>query len=518
MNYPGNPRFDPLQLKMKDYLDWKEAWAHDPSLIEDNAMFYAFSTDAGRNAPKGYQIRRSADLIHWEYVGSAFPLKNSAKAYAKGKGTEEYGNLLRAYRWCLTRKDESPLQVCTKENGEMSFWAPHCIKGSDGKFWLYFCLTGYFGGSRSCIGLAKADKVTGPYSCVDLIVCSAEGWRSPNAIDPQAFFDAEGELHLVYGSYGLGLHVLDLNKDTGLRADGLTREDFDAGRCSYRDYFGTQVACGSVEGGVIHCHKDVPVYDAATDSWTKKTYYYLMCSFGSLSSVYNMRCGRSENVHGPYVDVNGNTLVCSTDVGSGNKLMGSFRWENSKFDYFCPGHNDMFVTSGGINVISYHCRTHYFKAPRAVPRRFRKKFAPHFLFVNQYTFNADGWIVMNPNRFGGEIVCDIPKEEFLSVSEGFYHMIRFRQDAEQDVTAVSRKVRFDLNGSISGVDGKWRMYGGHYIDLEIGGELYKGVVMPAWLIEENRAGLAISALGTKSGMTIFCNSAVAPVVEDKQKY
>ncbi|MGN1234818.1 MAG: glycoside hydrolase family 43 protein [Christensenellaceae bacterium] len=510
MIYPANPHLEPLQLRsISDCESWKESWAHDPSLLEADGIYYAFSTDTGRNVKKGYQIRKSFDLVHWEYVGPALPVDGSLEAYAKGKGTERYGNLSKAYRWCLTKKEESPLQICTKETGEMSFWAPHCIKGADGKFWLYFCLTGYFGGSKSCIGLAKSDVPTGPYSCVDLIVCSSAGWRNPNAIDPQAFYDADGELHLVYGSYGIGLQVLDLDKNTGLRADGLTREDFDEGRCSYQQYYGTNIANGSIEGGVIKYHPNVPVYDEKTDTWTTKNYYYLMCSFGSLSTVYNMRCGRSENVHGPYVDVNGNTLCCSTDMGTGNKLLGSFRWQKSKIDYFCPGHNDMLITSKGFNVISYHCKTHAFPAPLSVPLRFRKKFTPSFLFVSQYTFNAAGWIVLNPNRYAGEQICTVTKEDFLSLSKGVFHMIRFVQNAEQTKTSVSVKVRFKPNGTFSGsVSGAWKLYGDHYIDLTIGDERYRGVVMPTWQEEENGPGLCISTLGETSGMAIVCNSAI----------
>lgn len=509
MIYPDNPHFEPLTLRMQSPLDWKEAWAHDPSLIETNGMFYAFSTDGGRNVDHGYQIRKSKDLIHWDYVGSAFNLRNSQKAYAKGEGTEAYGNLLEAYRWCLTKKGDTVQQICTRESGEMGFWAPHCIEGSDGKYWLYFCLTGYFGGSKSCIGLAKADEVTGPYTCVGLIVCSSAGWRNPNAIDPQAFYDADGELHLVYGSYGMGLHILDLDKKTGLRKDGFTRADFDAGRCSFGEYYGTNIANGSIEGGVIKYHKDVPVFDRETGTWTKKNFYYLMCSFGSLSTVYNMRSGRSENVHGPYVDVNGNTLVCSTDLGTGNKQMGSFLWKKKGYDYFCPGHNDMLITSGGVNVISYHCRTHFFKPPLTVPLRFRKKFAPFFMFVNQYTFNEDGWLIMNPNRYGGETIQDVTKEDILNISHGNYQMVVFSQDAECERSMIGQKVKLNAKGQITGYyKGTWRLHDGRYIEIVLNGEIYRGVVMPCWIQDVQKPGLTISALGTKSGMPVYLNSSV----------
>ncbi len=507
--YPENPRFDPLVVKGRNdpNPDLKEAWAHDPSLFQDDdGTYYAFSTD--NHGTRGYQIRKSSDLIHWNYVGSAFDLQGSEAAYRNGEAYDKFSCLQPAYNWTLTHAEEltNACQICTKPTGEMGFWAPYVTKGADGKYWLYFCLTGYFGGSRSCIGVAKSDVVTGPYNFVDFIVCSAAGWRSPNAIDPQIVYDAEGEMHMCYGSYGLGIYLIDLDKETGKRKDGLRREDFDAGRCSFDEYFGVHLAYGSLEGSVIKYHEGVDVLEDG--KWVKKNYYYLMCSFGSLSTVYNMRCGRSESVYGPYIDVNGNQLVCATDMGSGNKLMGSFRWEDSKFDYFCPGHNDMMITKDGKNVISYHCRTHGLPVPEDVPAKFKKKFVPHFLFVNQYTFNADGWMVMNPNRYAKEDVNQtVTQEEILSVSKGYFSMVLFSQDANQEHTVKAKRVKLHKNGKISGFyKGTWKFHDGKYVDVVVGGKEYRGTVMPCWINEQDRAGVTISCMGVKSGMALYLNS------------
>jgi len=144
--------------------------------------------------------------------------------------------------------------------------------------------------------------------------------------------------------------------------------------------------------------------------WTKKNYYYLMCSFGSLSSAYNMRCARSETPEGPYTDVNGNPVVCSTDIGTGNKMLGSFRWENDPVDYFCPGHNDMFVTSAGVRLIAYHCRTNYF-----IEKKLSRSNNFHYLYLGQFDYNSDGWPVMNANRYAGEELQDVTDEELLAV-------------------------------------------------------------------------------------------------------
>lgn len=504
--FPSNPNFDKLTVpsRSEKNVDVKEAMAHDPSLFQDDdGTYYAFATDTFGSS--GYPIRRSKDLMHWSFVGCAFDLKDSKEAYSKGEAYDKFSCLQPAYNWCVTRPDETSEPISTKPTGEMGFWAPYVTKGADGKYWLYFCLTGYFGGSRSCIGVAKADKVTGPYNFFDLIVCSQAGWRSPNAIDPQIAYDENGEMYMSYGSYGLGIFIIALDKNTGRRKDGLTRADFDEGRASFRAYFGINIASGSLEGSVIKYHKDIPVLEEG--KWTKKSYYFLMCSYGSLSTVYNMRCGRSESITGPYVDVNGLPLVCSTDIGSGNKLMGSYQWEGSKFDYFCPGHNDMMITRDGINVISYHCRTHSLPAPADMPKKFAKKFVPHFLFVNQYTFNSDGWMVMCPNRYAGEDVNqDITEEEFLEKSGGKFNMIIFRQDAGNNNIVKSVRVTLHKNGKISGRDnGEWKIYDGKYIRLYIDCREYLGRVMPAWISERGAAGICVSAMGTQSGMALFLN-------------
>lgn len=490
LRYPKNPRFNRLQMRTAEYEAWQEGCAHDPSLLEWEGAYYAYSTDTF-GAPCGYQIRKSTDLLHWEYIGSAFDLKNKNYDYQKGRG-----DLQAAYDWCLTLTSEVGYGVCTRKDGSMSFWAPHCVRGTDGKFWLYFCLTGYFGGSKSCIGLAKSDSPEGGFRFQSLIVQSPAGWRTPNAIDPQVFF-AEGKMFLVYGSYGMGLYLIELDPETGLRRDGRCYSDFRSAKCSFSDYYGVNLACGSLEGGVIRYHEGVDVLENGV--WTKKNYYYLMCSYGSLSSVYNMRCARSESPFGPYTDVNGNRLVCSTDVGTGNKMLGSFRWNGSPVDFYCPGHNDMFVTKGGVRLIAYHCRTNYF-----IERGLSRSNNFHFLYLGQYAFNSDGWPVMNANRYAGEELQEVSADQLLNITAGKFEAVLFSQGTD---TVKSKKVVLRADGTVSGAyEGTWKTYGTYYISVTLGEEEYLGVVMPAWLDDQGAAGLTVTAMGKTSGMALHLNS------------
>lgn len=496
IRYIKNPHFNPLAMRTNDYAAWKEGCAHDPALVGWNGKYYAFSTDTF-GAPQGYQIRVSEDLIHWETRGTAFRLENSAPHYKRGEG-EYFGNLQEAYDWCVTDVREVGYGACTRKDGTMSFWAPHCVRAKNGKYRLYYCLTGYFGGSKSCIGMAEADTPEDPFVSKGIIVKSPAGWTTPNAIDPQFFTAANGRHFLVYGSFGLGIFILELDPETGLRKNQFSYEDFREGKCSLADYYGKNIAHGSLEGAAIRYHEGVAVLE--NGKWTKKNYYYLTCSYGSLSSVYHIRCGRSESPEGPYLDINGNPLVCSTDIGTGNKLLGSFRRKHEN-DFFCPGHNDLFVTASGVNLMAYHCRTNKFiEEKRSNSNNF------HYLFTAQYGFNAEGWLVVNANRYAGEEIQTVNADDLLGVSAGKFSAILFTQEI---CTQEEKLVTLRADGSVSGdIEGQWALFGTHYITIETERETYSGIVMPAWIEGEGTAGLTVSALGRKSGMALHLNSTV----------
>ena len=223
-----------------------------------------------------------------------------------------------------------------------------------------------------------------------------------------------------------------------------------------------------------------------------------MCSYGSLSSAYNMRCGRSERPEGPYLDVNGNPLVCSTDIGTGNKMLGSFRWEEDPVDYYCPGHNDMF-DAHGVRLIAYHCRTNYF-----IEKGLSRSNNFHYLYLSQYDFNSDGWPVMNPNRYAGEEIQDVTEDELLNVSAGKFEAVLFRQGVDE---VSAQRVILRKDGTLDGAyNGTWRMYDSHYISIETQGDEFLGIVMPSWIDHQNAAGLTVSAMGKRSGMALVMNS------------
>ncbi len=110
----------------------------------------------------------------------------------------------------------------------------------------------------------------------------------PNAIDPHVFFDHEGELWMVYGSYSGGIFILPMDKTTGLPTE---------------ESYGTKLMGGNhsrIEGPYM-------VYNEETD------YYYLFTSFGGLDATgaYNIRVARSKNPDGPFYDMKGQDKIAA---------------------------------------------------------------------------------------------------------------------------------------------------------------------------------------------------------------
>ncbi|MBO5526253.1 MAG: glycoside hydrolase family 43 protein [Clostridia bacterium] len=464
---------------------WNMECSHDPVVVEENGTYYSFGTD--NFGPFGYQIRKSTDLMNWEYVGVAIP------EFGQGGSVLEKG-----------REGTSPLQEVYDILAEdakfdcTTLWAPEVYPASDGGWWLYGSWTTTFGSSRSVIFQCHADNVAGPYTYTDTLVVS--GKIGPNAIDASIFEDAEGKLWMSYGSfYSDKFNVLELDKETGLRKDGYTYDDFLAGTINASAYRGAKlVDIKSSEGSVVTYHTDVPVYGGDITQgydetlWKTENNYYLMCSNQALDRTYNMRTFKSSNPTRGYK---------SLDGSNGNKISGSFSWRYDKddssigYDYFCPGHNDMFRTKEGVNCIAYHNRSQFGNNN-------------HYLFISMYDFNANGDLVVSPNRYVGESVRTIDAREIYQSSNGKWDMVAIPYSPANkgtDEKNYASQVVFKEDGTISGsATGTWQVYGDHYIYLVVNGTKYYGSIMPAYIEKCARGGLTISALDV-NGTAIYFN-------------
>lgn len=283
--------------------NWGAFGAHDPAIIKDKDWYYAFSTDTGSrdNFKAGIQIRKSQDLINWEWVGHAF----------------ENGVPQEAYNW----------------TGAKGMWAPEIVKMND-QYFLYYSAS-QFGKTQSFIGVATSSHIEGPYQDQGVVYKSRQGEdEEPNAIDPNMIFDRNKQPWIVYGSFFGGIHINKVDPQTG--------KFIEKGK-------GTLIAKRNrtvdraIEGPYI-------VYNPDTD------YYYLFVSYDSLFADYNIRVARSKNITGPYYDYNGLKM---TDLDSpqkeiGMKVLGGYKFKDHS-GWIGPGHNSI-LKDGSDYYVCHHIR------------------------------------------------------------------------------------------------------------------------------------------------------------------
>lgn len=260
---------------MKEYLNWGTYNVHDPSCRRLGDYYYMYSTDAiyrenrreaeEHGVPMGYiQVRRSKDLVSWEFCGWAFP-----------QIPQE------AVQW---------VQSNAGGHGATNVWAPYIIPYGE-KYRLYYCVSA-FGRKTSYIGLAESDSPEGPWEQKGCVV-KTDHTTPMNAIDPSVIADpATGKWWMHYGSFFGGLYCVELNPATGLPVVPGDRGHLTARRARYwKD---------NLEAPEIVYHP----------RWKK---YYLFNSYDPLMTTYNVRVGRSDNPKGPFLDFFGKELADTTN-------------------------------------------------------------------------------------------------------------------------------------------------------------------------------------------------------------
>lgn len=279
---------------------WATHNVHDPSICKDGDWYYVFSTDAqeGGTFKAGIQIRKSKDLVNWQWVGRAFSELPVA-----------------AERW----------------TGAPGLWAPEITKLGD-TYYLYYAAS-QFGRNQSFIGVATSKQIEGPWFDRGEVVKTEQG-EGPNAIDPNITFDAQGDPWMVYGSFFDGIFLARIDHSTGKFVEE-GKGKLIASRHSSVE--------GAIEGPYI-------VYNPHHD------YYYLFVSYDSLFSSYHIRVARSKQIEGPYIDSNGhemtNTELPPNDVGM--KVLGSYQFDGGP-GWVAPGHNSILKDQEDYYVV-HHIR------------------------------------------------------------------------------------------------------------------------------------------------------------------
>lgn len=503
--------------------------AHDPSIIEvtedGQSVYYTFGTD--NYSQYGYAIRRSTDLINWSYVGVAIEgFNENGSAPSDSNPITESNELYEIYQLMTALPD-------WKEKGpNWTLWAPTVVEAAGGGYWLYASWTAGFGSPQSIIFLCYSESITGPYELVHtdnndpaVIVYSHDGGGSyPNAIDPFVYYDTDGSMYLAYGSFSGGIYCVELDPETGLREDGMTVEQLSSTADKDARY-GTRLSPnGSTEGPTISYHEDVALYTGDPTEYDESnvTYedrYYLMTSSNALDDDgvgYNMRSYYSATATGTY------TASAGEGGSSGSRVSGSFSWRmvgddfrgDIDYEWAVPGHNDMYTTSDGRNILVFHTRTKFDNTGGC---------NTHFLTVTSYAFNSRGEIVMNPNRYAGERVRKVTAAEITGLGSNGKYVFNYVSSSDYEdsfnggyaVTGLNLTSdgKVTYNGSEVGT---WTLYGDNWVYVNIttaisdgaGGSLsgaFYGAAFPAYFEAEYRSGISISLISENGLNCLYLN-------------
>ncbi len=468
---------------------------HDPSIVKDGNTYYVFGSHI--------EAAKTTDLQNWKRFSNGYTTPNNV----------EFGNLSQNLKKAFDWAGED-LGDCA---GGFAVWAPDVVwdadyrnaDGTKGAYLMYFCTSSTW--NTSVIAFATSKNIEGPYTFADTLIysgftsndtyaksssrtvnrkytstnideliasgevtynndwfaSSAYNYRAyPNAIDPTIYFDRNGDMYMVYGSWSGGIFTLKIDPATGkcIHPKSGTTED---GRM-IDSYFGTKLAGGyhkSGEGPFIE-------YNADTD------YFYLWETYGGLTSEggYNMRVFRSKSPTGPFTDPAGRSGIMNSNSNldsTGLKVMGNYKFSSLDKAYMACGHNSVLRDDDGQWYLFYHTR-------------FDDGAEFHEVRVHQMFFNEDDWPVVAPFEYSGDKPSDAGY--FDSDLTGEYEFINHGNSTDGKIIN-SQKITLNADHTISGaVTGTWyESTSSADAVFTIGGQRYSGVFQAA----QNEKGVKV---------------------------
>jgi len=465
---------------------------HDPavqSVINDEGEeeFYVFGTHVAQ--------AKTTDFQTWE-VPHTREYENMENNIIFGDVNE---NLSETFEWAGYDDADSA--------GGYNLWAPDVIynedfewgNGETGGYLMFYSASSTW--RRSAIVLLASQDIEGPYEYVDTIIYSGftsedstdgserninyEGTNlpelieegevnsfndqwvrndgheyntdyAPNALDPAPFYDENGQLWLVYGSWSGGTYLLELDPTTGTPnypgEDGITED----GRVIDR-YFGVKLSGGYHESG----EGPYIVYD------DESGYYNMWLTYGGLQSNggYNMRLFRSENVTGPYVDKKGNSGIIEAGDRNemyGIKLLGNYDITGLQDNgYRAPGHNSVTKDENENWFNVFHTRFNQFGEE-------------HEVRVHQMLKDVNDWLIPLPYEYRGHI-AQIGSVDNAEIN-GTYEYVNHGIENSSEMVEVLN-IELEDNGNISGnVDGDWSLDDSGYLTVTINEIEYNGFI------------------------------------------
>jgi arabinan endo-1,5-alpha-L-arabinosidase len=265
----------------------------DPAVLRaPDGFYYTYATQGphdGRTV--NIQLARSRDLVRWDHVGEALPVKPS---------------------WASQTQE---------------FWAPH-VHHADGRYFLYYsakpdaALTDQSQGL--CLAVATADRPEGPFTDIGRPLQCGEGFVN---IDPMAYDDPATGKRLLYWGSGFGsIKVQELSADRISFAPGSRPIDLVS---------------------VIPDESPLNYQRLVEGAWIVRRdgYYYLFYSGDNCcgpNAHYAMLVARSRSATGPF-----ETLAQATGAPNSVILERSGIW-------VAPGHNSVIEDEAGDHWVLYH--------------------------------------------------------------------------------------------------------------------------------------------------------------------
>lgn len=465
--------------------DGSKVAVHDPSIIEADGKYYVFGSHLSAAV--------SDDLNTWTSIADGYTDKNPIFGDLRDMKSGEFD--FTGYSMSVIPTDSKAVNV----------WAPDVIYNEKmGLYCMYGCTSSTF--NASTIYMATSETIDGTYTWQANLLYSGEvaeniastdildyvdeetaisrytsnaGFaynykKYPNCIDPTVFYDKDGKMWMVYGSWSGGIFLIEIDEETGLvihpednEAEGVDR------------YYGKRLIGGghhSIEGPYI-------VYDEVAD------YYYLFVSYGELKrdGGYQIRVFRSKDVDGEYVDMNGAfpTEKMAHEY-TGLKLSGNYYMPSLEVGYKATGHNSAFIDKDGKRYVAYHTR-------------FDKGTESHTPKAKQYLLNAESWPCVLPYVTSGETVSEsgYTNEEIC----GRYFVINQGMAIDSQV-ATPFILYFNEDGSVVGesITGTWsKTEDTYYMNLSFDDKEYSGVFCKM----KDEAGtevMAFSAVGNNESV------------------
>ncbi len=459
---------------------------HDPSVIQEGDTYYIF----GSHMATG----KTNNLRNWEWVDNGYRAQNSVydNIFKEGLGIFDYAG--------------SGDSIIPTDDGGYHVWAPDVVYNEANEmYYMYISISSTWNASNICY--ATSENIEGPYVYQGPLIYSGftkdniqytdvldyvdeeyaietytnGGGREynfsqfPNAIDPTVFYDEDGRLWMVYGSWSGGMFLIELDEETG---QVIHPEKDEANRVD--PYFGKNLFGGdhkSMEGPYI-------LYDETSG------YYYLYLSYGGLArdGGYQMRVYRSETVDGDYVDMNGEYPTADTNHSYyGLKLSGNYYLPSLDKAYMATGHNSVFIDeNSGRTYNVFHTR-------------FADGTENHQPRVHQMVINEEGWPCMLPYATNGEVVSETGYSKDEVVGEYFFINQGKNIDAE---IAEPIKIVLSKRGNVygDGIEGTWEMKDDSYfMKLNYDEKEYSGVFCKM----EDQAGtpvMVFSAVGANESI------------------